>query len=66
MGGAISNCGSLLKITNSKFVNNSARDDGGVIHSHYDSINLNALANYNEFINNSASKGLSILFLKIP
>ena len=63
-GGAISNCGSLLKITNSTFVNNSARDDGGAIHSHYDSINLNVIANYNEFINNSASKGTSIFIFK--
>ena len=63
-GGAIDICAGTIKITNSKFINNSADVEGGAIDINTLNGNLKVTISGSKFINNSAPLGGAILNIK--
>ena len=63
-GGAIDICAGTIKITNSKFINNSADEEGGAIDINTLNGNLKVTISGSKFINNSAPLGGAILNIK--
>ena len=63
-GGAIDICAGTIKITNSKFINNSADVEGGAIDINTLNDNLKVTISGSKFINNSAPLGGAILNIK--
>ena len=63
-GGAIDICAGTIKITNSKFINNSADVEGGAIDINALNGNLKVTISGSKFINNSAPLGGAILNIK--
>ena len=63
-GGAIDICAGTIKITNSKFINNSADVEGGAIDINTLNGNLKVTISGSKFINNSAPVGGAILNIK--
>ena len=64
-GGAIDICAGTIKITNSKFINNSADVEGGAIDINTLNGNPKVTISGSKFINNSAPRGGAILNIKI-
>ena len=63
-GGAIDICAGTIKITNSKFINNSADVEGGAIDINALNGNPKVTISGSKFINNSAPRGGAILNIK--
>ena len=63
-GGAIDICAGTIKITNSKFINNSADVEGGAIDINTLNGNPKVTISGSKFINNSAPRGGAILNIK--
>ena len=63
-GGAIDICAGTIKITNSKFINNSADEEGGAIDINALNGNPKVTISGSKFINNSAPLGGAILNIK--
>ena len=63
-GGAIDICAGTIKITNSKFINNSADKEGGAIDINTLNGNSKVTISGSKFINNSAPLGGAILNIK--
>ena len=63
-GGAIDICAGTIKITNSKFINNSADEEGGAIDINTLNGNPKVTISGSKFINNSAPLGGAILNIK--
>ena len=63
-GGAIDICAGTIKITNSKFINNSADVEGGAIDINTVNGNPEVSISGSKFINNSAPRGGAILNIK--
>ena len=63
-GGAIDICAGTIKITNSKFINNSADVEGGAIDINAANGNPKVTISSSNFINNSAPRGGAILNIK--
>ena len=63
-GGAIDICAGTIKITNSKFINNSADVEGGAIDISALNGNPKVTISGSKFINNSAPRGGAILNIK--
>jgi len=63
-GGAIDICAGTIKITNSKFINNSADKEGGAIDINALNGNPKVTISGSKFINNSAPLGGAILNIK--
>ena len=63
-GGAIDICAGTIKITNSKFINNSADEEGGAIDINALNGNPKVTISGSKFINNSAPRGGAILNIK--
>ena len=63
-GGAIDICAGTIKITNSKFINNSADVEGGAIDINTLNGNPKVTISSSKFINNSAPRGGAILNIK--
>ena len=63
-GGAIDICAGTIKITNSKFINNSADVEGGAIDINALNGNPKVTISGSKFINNSAPLGGAILNIK--
>ena len=63
-GGAIDICAGTIKITNSKFINNSADEEGGAIDINTLNGNSKVTISGSKFINNSAPLGGAILNIK--
>ena len=63
-GGAIDICAGTIKITNSKFINNSADEEGGAIDINALNGNPKVTISGSKFINNSAPLGGAIVNIK--